>query len=389
LSTDHFKADWNWEVKWFPGGHCWEIGTHWKKPEDEYPLGPYPHPGGIRAQFEAHHAIHARGGVVGFTHPNVSHNPATELPFDLLAGPTFDAVDIMTTGVSTNNEKTWYLILDHGYRMPCTGTSDSCMDIVWAPHLGSCRTYAWLGETPLSVANFAAAIKAGRTFASSGPMLDFAVDDQRPGAVLQTGPQAHTVKIWARSEANPRQKLSRIELVRNGNVVKKLEPTRDQAQEFTAEFAITETGNAWYIIRCVGDRRRLAVSSPIYSRKPDFQPPRPLKARVTFRITSADGKPITANVQAFNYGKPFAAFTAEDGRLACQVPPTAWFEVSAPNYKPAQYSIFFDVPEIFQAGTHAGLSLEQKNRRLVTWAPVEKMTRLLRDVKLNVKLKPR
>ena len=257
LSTDRFKADWNWEVKWFPGGHCWEIGTHWEKPEAEYPLGPYPHPGGVRAHFEAHHAIHQRGGIVGFTHPNVSHNPATELPLDLLAGPTFDAVDIMTTGANASNEKTWYLI------------------------------------------------------------------------------------------------------------------------------------NAWYIVRCVGDHGRLAVSSPIYFRQPDFQPPQPLQARVAFRITSADGKPITAQVEAFNYGKPLAAFTAEDGRLTCAVPPTAWFKISAADHKAATRSIFFDVPEIFQASTHAGLSLQQKESFLITWDPVDKMARLLQNIQLDVKLPPK
>ncbi len=385
LSSQRFKADWNWEVKWFPGGHCWEINTHWADPRKAYPIGPRPHPRGYSAQFEAHHAIHQRGGVVGYTHPNVSHNPATELPFDLLAGPTFDAMDVMTSGVSGTNERSWYLVLNHGYVMPCTGTSDTCLDRAWAPRLGACRTYVYLGNEPLSIANFAAGIKAGRTFTTSGPLIDFAIDGKRPGAVLAPGPKPRTVKVWARSEADPRLGLTHVELVRNGEIARRLDVSADDNQAFTAAFDIQETDNAWYIARCIGGPKRVAITSPIYFRRPDAKPPRPVLANVTFEIKDAQSKPVTAQVEVVNYGQVLRAHTAPDGQLTCQVPPTAWFAISAPGCKPVTRSIFFDT-DVFAASTHAGLTLEQKTEFLTSWEPYERVRRLLKDVRFSVRL---
>jgi len=387
LSTERFRADWNWEVKWFPGGHCWEVNTHWADPRKAYPIGPRPHPRGYSAQFEAHHAIHLGGGVVGYTHPNVSHNPATELPFDLLAGPTFDAMDVMTSGVSGANERSWYLVLNHGYVMPCTGTSDTCLDRAWAPRLGACRTYVYLGSEPLSIANFAAGIKAGRTFATSGPLIDFTIDGKRPGAVLVPGPKLRTVEVWARSEADPRLGLTHIELVRNGEIAKRLDVPADDNQAFTAAFTIQEAHNAWYIARCVGGPRRLAVTSPIYFRRPDAKLPRPVLANVTFEISDAQAKPVTAQVEVVNYGQVLRTHTARDGQLTCRVPPTAWFAISAPGCKPVARSIFFDT-EVFAASTHAGLTLKQKTAFLTNWKPYERVRRLLKDVRFSVRLEP-
>jgi len=218
-------------------------------------------------------------------------------------------------------------------------------------------------------------------------LIDFTIDGKRPGAVLVPGPKLRTVEVWARSEADPRLGLTHIELVRNGEIAKRLDVPADDNQAFTAAFTIQEAHNAWYIARCVGGPRRLAVTSPIYFRRPDAKLPRPVLANVTFEISDAQAKPVTAQVEVVNYGQVLRTHTARDGQLTCRVPPTAWFAISAPGCKPVARSIFFDT-EVFAASTHAGLTLKQKTAFLTNWKPYERVRRLLKDVRFSVRLEP-
>ncbi len=121
------------------------------------------------ANFESHALIHAQGGTVFYTHParwwtgswggqgiypkrekmRVS-NMAVELPLDTLAGPTFDGMDIITGSdefaADQKSFQIWSLLLNHGYRVAATASSDACFD---RPG-GACR--ARRGSTRLSKA---------------------------------------------------------------------------------------------------------------------------------------------------------------------------------------------------------------------------------------------
>ena len=50
-----------------------------------------------------------------------------------------------------------------------------------ATPLGGNRTYAWLGGDEFTFANWAKAVRRGRTFATSGPLLMFEADGHIPG----------------------------------------------------------------------------------------------------------------------------------------------------------------------------------------------------------------
>ena len=47
--------------------------------------------------------------------------------------------------------------------------------------MGGNRTYAYLGQQEFSFATWAAAVRAGRTFATTGPLLEFRVDGRMAG----------------------------------------------------------------------------------------------------------------------------------------------------------------------------------------------------------------
>src|SRR5262249_38050326 len=121
------------------------------------------------ANFESHQLIHAQGGAVFYSHParwwtgswgghggyprqermRVS-NMAVELPLDTLIGPTFDGLDLITgPGEFEANEmafKLWCLLLNHGYRLAGTASSDACFDRIGGANPGVVRTYTYVGE---------------------------------------------------------------------------------------------------------------------------------------------------------------------------------------------------------------------------------------------------
>ena len=76
----------------------------------------------------------------------------------------------------------WYRYLDAGYRLPLVGGTDKMSAQV---PIGQVRTWARLDDgAALDFAAWAAAVRAGRTFVTSGPLLSLRVDGHEPGDEL-------------------------------------------------------------------------------------------------------------------------------------------------------------------------------------------------------------
>ena len=85
--------------------------------------------------------------------------------------------------------------------------------------LGGIRTYARLD--PAAAPTFAAwkdAVRAGRTFATSGPVIDLSVDGHEPGSVIALPPKGGRVEAIVRARA-AQAVIDSVELVVNGRVV--------------------------------------------------------------------------------------------------------------------------------------------------------------------------
>lgn len=209
-------------------------------------------------------ANHERGGVVVTPH---FPNPYSEVVADVILGKT-DALEMtnFTPAFDGVNVTEWYKFLNCGYRVPCVGGTDKMSA---AMVMGSIRTYAYLGDAPFTFDAWGEAIKAGRTFASTGPLLDLRVEGRRPGDVidLPKGGGTLAVEVIAESLAP----LATIEVVVNGQVVATAQP-QPGALSTTMRAQVPVAGSGWIAARCTSNQSGWALStrgvaahaSPVY-----------------------------------------------------------------------------------------------------------------------------
>jgi len=113
---------------------------------------------------------------------------------------------------------TYYRFLNCGFRLAATG--GSAMGVMSVP-LGYNRTYAKLNG-PLTEANYLKAIRAGRTFATSGPMLILTANGLDCGSEIQYSIRSEE-PVRIKAEVRSIQPLNSLELVSNGKVIKKID----------------------------------------------------------------------------------------------------------------------------------------------------------------------
>jgi hypothetical protein len=162
--------------------------------------------------------------------------------------------------------ETWYRLLNCGIRLPASTGSD------WFV-CSSNRVYADVGSD-FSYGAWLAALRAGRTFVTNGPVLQLTVAGHSPSTdVLALAGTRRDVMVTVEYEAlHP---IDRVEIVRDGTVVAATDVTdRSPAGRFTA--SVDAVGTGWLAARCWGRRRTSyghpvwAHTSPVYLRaRPD------------------------------------------------------------------------------------------------------------------------
>jgi hypothetical protein len=153
--------------------------------------------------------------------------PTAEVASDIAMG-LLDALEFETFDPTLENPpiREWYRYLGAGYRLPVVGGTDKMSADV---PLGQIRTYARLDDDAgLTFESWAAAVRAGRTFVTSGPVLELRVESSGPGAVLDLDPDATLdVELVARA-AQP--VISSVEIVMDGTVVASRSSPAPQAE---------------------------------------------------------------------------------------------------------------------------------------------------------------
>src|SRR4029450_5381814 len=147
--------------------------------------------------------------------------------------PEFDG----GAGMPLWSMEVYYHLLNCGFRLPVSAGSASG---VKASPLGYNRVYVKVSG-PFSYRNWFASLKAGRSFATNGPMLFLSADGQDPGSQL-VGDTTRPVRI--RAEALSPPPLARLEIVSSGQVLRSIsEP--DGAGRWIVEMEHTFAHNGW------------------------------------------------------------------------------------------------------------------------------------------------
>jgi hypothetical protein len=145
----------------------------------------------------------------------------------------------------------WYQMLNLGVRIaPSAGTDFPC----GPPSLpGRERVYVHV-DGPIDRTSLVAAVRAGRTFTSNGPMVDFTVNGAGPGddvALADPGP----VSVRGHVRFDPAQdRVDLVELVMNGAVVATAsEP--NAPGEIRLDSRISVERSAWLALRVSGAKQ--------------------------------------------------------------------------------------------------------------------------------------
>ncbi len=201
---------------------------------------------------------HRKRGLVVWTNafdPKLGHGG--EALADLILGHV-DALEM--DPASPYRWRAWYQLLNAGLRVPIVGAS--AKDSNRTP-LGAYRTYARCADgEPFTYSAWIDAVRAGRTFATAGPILDVQID----GADLGTEVRQASDTLHARFGCRGIEPFERVELVVNGSVA----ASGDGA---TAVSEVHLPAGGWVAARCWGRGRILAHTSPVYIRAADARPP--------------------------------------------------------------------------------------------------------------------
>jgi hypothetical protein len=154
-------------------------------------------------------ACRRQGGTVVIPHlPEPNGEPAA-----LIATGRGDAVEMIRFGMYMHQE--YYRYLNCGYRLPLVGGTDKMTADV---PVGLYRTYVRIpnGEE-FSYENWCHHLRAGRTFHSGGPIIDFTVDGHQIGDTISLPGNGGTMEVEATAESI--LPIHRLEIVQQGRVV--------------------------------------------------------------------------------------------------------------------------------------------------------------------------
>jgi len=202
-----------------------------------------------------------KGGVV--IRPHFPFCGNTEDPVPILKG-LVDALEIGALRGGDFATQEWYRYLNCGCRVAVVGGTDK-MGAYCA--LGWMRTYALLDtDRPFDYDNWADAVRAGRCFSTTGPLIDISVEGRGMSETVQLPRSGGTVEVEAWSESV--WPLGKLEIVYNGQVVA-AERAPKGASTLRVHTKVKVPGSGWIAARCTTApdhpaRNTSAHTSPVY-----------------------------------------------------------------------------------------------------------------------------
>ena len=233
----------------------------------------------VRFQNEYYHydqvfdRVRELGGVAGYAHQATSYyfRGHRGMTLDVLRQKV-DFVEVLQFcgGFTTEVMRTqsYYQFLDLGFRLTATAGSDFPWCGVqggWPARIGNARFYARI-EGPLTFERWRQSLRAGRTFVSSGPVLDLEVNGALPGDDLAVTKRSR-LRVIARANGHPDQvPLRELEIVGHQKVLHRVsadEPGQSPA-EITLDVELPVDHGMWIAARCRAGDLQVAHTTPVY-----------------------------------------------------------------------------------------------------------------------------
>ncbi len=200
----------------------------------------------------------AQGAVTGYVHPWTGDGDPLEsnlgvakaFPVDLALG-TVDAYEWSAS--SRGQLRVWHHALNNDFQITPSGGEDSISNLHLTKVVGSLRTYVHTGGE-FSASAWLDALRDGRTFFTSGPLLEFEIDGRIPGESVQLNSSGGAVKLKASvSSIVP---LSKVVIHRNGEVYREL-PLGSGSRGATYEAEIEVAESSWFSFYAEGPQTDL------------------------------------------------------------------------------------------------------------------------------------
>ena len=142
-----------------------------------------------------------------------------------------------------------YAVWNNGLKISAVGGEDSISDLHRSKLVGSVRTYVFTGGRGLEMKAWFEALKAGRAFVTTGPLVDFTLEGRRPGETIRLSHAGSSLTLRVRVQCLV--PLEKLLLVFKGEVVEEFPFAAGQTgMEIERSLAVTESG--WYHVRVEG-----------------------------------------------------------------------------------------------------------------------------------------
>lgn len=197
-----------------------------------------------------------QGGAGYYVHPvSGTRAPFSEagmnsLPVAIVADAAHGMIDLLEVVCLWSNAigttELWYRFLNAGFPVAPSGGTDVMTDFHRTMAVGTTRVYV-RPDGPFNWTSYFAALKAGRSFVTTGPLLDFAVAEQQPGDVIAEGGRDVTFTLGVYS-AVP---VDSVAVVVNGRTVwSGAAPDTSGRRTYTGTVRLPAGG--WVAARVVG-----------------------------------------------------------------------------------------------------------------------------------------
>jgi hypothetical protein len=185
---------------------------------------------------------------------------------DVALGKT-DYLEILGFSDHRTTASVWYRFLNSGFHLPAGAGTDAMANFAsLRGPVGLNRVYVRVPDGPPNLAAFLEALRAGQSFVTNGPLLDFTLGEKRPGDEVERSAGGTVPFTAALRSIVP---VDHLEVVCNGDVVSELARNSDRG-DFAGTVAIERSG--WCLLRAwsegpserVLDSYPYATTSPIY-----------------------------------------------------------------------------------------------------------------------------